>query len=477
MGKIWIMLWLSITTIYYIYAKRGMTNEKYMKDVLYILGLPMILKLTYEQRLKMLSLKETHKLKKIYALKDLEEGVTHYQSVRIGIVYITIVLGVLFTIVLGSDYKKSDAIGYSIERPEFGEQAMTYDLKYELNVDSKDKGYIPITVEPKLPSRDESIHLITKKIKDLEQIMYRGNSATEVYQDLVLPKKSFEEPIVISYVSLTPEYVSHQGKLKLSEMTINEPYECAIVATFSIGGLELPNTYKFIVTPRPLSAKEVSANIEAYVLRDEAQVILPEVIEDQGVSVKWSSKEEGIASYKLLLLTLLVAILLYVFKQYELDQAIESRREEILYDFPNMVNKITMLVNAGMTFSRAWHKIVSDYQNQNKGQRVLYEEMLVVSQDIMNGVSEIQAIEAFARRSQCKEVIRLVAIITQNLKRGSQSMTEALKLLSIEVWDIRISTAKKMGEKASTKLLIPMGISLITVLMIVIVPTFMTMKI
>jgi tight adherence protein C len=55
-------------------------------------------------------------------------------------------------------------------------------------------------------------------------------------------------------------------------------------------------------------------------------------------------------------------------------------------------------------------------------------------------------------------------------------MTIALKQLSGEAWTIRTTTARRLGEKASTKLLLPMGISLITVIIIVMVPTFMAMK-
>lgn len=153
-----------------------------------------------------------------------------------------------------------------------------------------------------------------------------------------------------------------------------------------------------------------------------------------------------------------------------------ERQDEILFDFPNVVNKLTILMNAGMTFSRAWFKIVDDYKRQNGKMRVLYEEMLQVQKDLQMGVSEADAIEAFGKRCRNIEVIRLSSILVQNLRRGSHSLTIALKELSVEAWSIRTSNARKLGEKASTKLLIPMAISLFTVLLIVIAPTFMKMQ-
>ena len=54
---------------------------------------------------------------------------------------------------------------------------------------------------------------------------------------------------------------------------------------------------------------------------------------------------------------------------------------------------------------------------------------------------------------------------------------ELLKLESIQAFEERKARAKRLGEEAGTKLLLPMFLMLAVVLIIVIVPAFLTMQI
>ena len=56
-------------------------------------------------------------------------------------------------------------------------------------------------------------------------------------------------------------------------------------------------------------------------------------------------------------------------------------------------------------------------------------------------------------------------------------MTELLKLESIQAFEERKAQAKRLGEEAGTKLLLPMFLMLAMVLVIVIVPAFLTLQI
>lgn len=56
-------------------------------------------------------------------------------------------------------------------------------------------------------------------------------------------------------------------------------------------------------------------------------------------------------------------------------------------------------------------------------------------------------------------------------------VSELLKLESIQAFEERKARAKRLGEEAGTKLLLPMFLMLVVVLIIVIVPAFLTMQI
>ena len=67
--------------------------------------------------------------------------------------------------------------------------------------------------------------------------------------------------------------------------------------------------------------------------------------------------------------------------------------------------------------------------------------------------------------------------MSQNLRKGTKGLTELLKLESIQAFEERKAQAKRLGEEAGTKLLLPMFLMLAVVLVIVIVPALLRVKI
>ena len=68
------------------------------------------------------------------------------------------------------------------------------------------------------------------------------------------------------------------------------------------------------------------------------------------------------------------------------------------------------------------------------------------------------------------------AMLSQNLKKGNKGLAEMLSMESIQAFEERKSIAKKAGEEASTKLMLPMFAMLAVVLFMVIVPAFLSMQ-
>jgi len=153
-----------------------------------------------------------------------------------------------------------------------------------------------------------------------------------------------------------------------------------------------------------------------------------------------------------------------------LKEKIEKRRLAIRMEFPEFVNKMTILVNAGMTISRAWEKIVTD----NKKDTPLFREMEYAMAEISAGKPEAVAYEEFGRRCKIKEIIKFVSVVVLNLKKGGAEVVPVLKMQSAECWEMRKSAAKQLGEEAGTKVLIPMMIMFIGIIVIVVTPAIMS---
>lgn len=154
-----------------------------------------------------------------------------------------------------------------------------------------------------------------------------------------------------------------------------------------------------------------------------------------------------------------------------LKESIEKRRRSIQMEFPEFVNKLTLLVNAGMTISKAWEKII----NENKKEHILYDEMRYALMEIKSGKPEAVAYEEFARRCRVKEVTKFVSVIVMNLKRGGSEVVPVLKAQGDECWEMRKNAARQMGEEASTKILIPLMIMFLGIVLIVSTPAVLSM--
>lgn len=65
---------------------------------------------------------------------------------------------------------------------------------------------------------------------------------------------------------------------------------------------------------------------------------------------------------------------------------------------------------------------------------------------------------------------RLAALLAQNLSKGSANLTSMLQAEAADAFEERKHTARKLGEKAGTKMLVPMMMLLGIVMVIITVP-------
>lgn len=164
------------------------------------------------------------------------------------------------------------------------------------------------------------------------------------------------------------------------------------------------------------------------------------------------------------------AIALPFLVDHSLDEEIAKRRLQIQLEFPEFVSKLTLLVNAGMTISRAWEKII----NENQKDTILYREMDYALAEIQSGRPESVAYEEFARRCKVKEVTKFVSVIVMNLRRGGAEVIPVLRQQGDECWEMRKAAAKQMGEEAGTRILLPLMIMFVGIILIVATPAVLS---
>lgn len=154
------------------------------------------------------------------------------------------------------------------------------------------------------------------------------------------------------------------------------------------------------------------------------------------------------------------------------DEKFKKRSNQIKYDFPEFLTKLVLLINAGLSFERAWEKIMED---SNNTESPLMYELNKTYKDMRSNIPKVKCLNDLSRRCKVKEVSKFTSIVLQNLNKGSSDMVYMLQQLSDECWTERKNIAKQKGEEASAKLLFPMMLMLLAVFIVVLAPAMMQM--
>ena len=97
-------------------------------------------------------------------------------------------------------------------------------------------------------------------------------------------------------------------------------------------------------------------------------------------------------------------------------------------DYPSLIMKFTLLIQAGMTVRRAFQKISSDYlRNCPKEGRYAYEAVTTTCHEMDSGVAELEAYRRFGERCGQMKYKTFSTILIQNLQKGGHRMADLLE--------------------------------------------------
>lgn len=361
-----------------------------------------------------------------------------------------------------------------------GSRTETFEVTLEGELESE-----PITVEiqEQKYTYDETKEMFEEILGKLDEIVLGENESFDhVVHDLQLVTSLEEYPVTIQWEidtfdvlestgAIFEAYAKAEGTLVEIRGTIRYGEEMAVYVAHAM------------VFPKEKSEKEKLLDKIADLVegneqetREEASFVLPDMID--GKEIQWEQKKDA-TGYYILALGIITVIFLIAKNVQDKKDKMKKRQEEMMRDYPEIVSKFTLLLNTGMTLKAVWTKIVQTYEEQKgyTGIRSAYEEMCVTYREMQSGIPEKEAYERFGQRCGIIPYMKLGALLSQNLKKGSKGLTEMLAMESIQAFEERKSQARKAGEEASTKLMLPMFGMLAVVLIMVIVPAFLTMQI
>jgi tight adherence protein C len=163
-------------------------------------------------------------------------------------------------------------------------------------------------------------------------------------------------------------------------------------------------------------------------------------------------------------LGVIASIVVAIYLDVEINNAIDKRRDDLLSDFPKVLSQLALLTNAGLPLKDAL------YQVTLSGNGEIYGEMKNAVSDIENGASTTEAMLDFADRCNVKEIRKFVSMLLQNLQKGNRELARYLHDMARDAWIEKKHSAKRKGEMAGQKLMMPIGIMFLGIVLMIIIP-------
>ncbi len=405
---------------------------------------------------------------------------------------------------------------YEIERGSYGTQKTPYNIHVDAENLAKDMEF-SVSVSPRKYEREEADEKFLEKLDELKITILNENESFERVDSKLNFNGDLSDGIRASYafepkmmhengddVTATDSsikdfnyYVKYKnvidgnGNVKNDDFKLDETCTGFIEIQLSTEVKDKEGSYKsekymipVTVVSKPLTPLEAfKVAFKKSLVEKDSETIsddtisLPKVVNN----FKITYREKPNLTFLLMpVIGILVAILLEARDKEKEREKLKKIKRRLEIDYTQIITKILLYVSSGMTIRNSMIRLAEQYQKNksidNKdNERVAYEELVVVKNKLSSGYSEVRAYEEMAKNINMRTYTRFLNIIIQSIKNGNK---ELKNILNMEVQDAlyeRKQHAKKLGEEAATKLILPLMMMLAVIMVVIMVPAFMGM--
>ncbi|MFI3208204.1 MAG: secretion protein F [Eubacteriales bacterium] len=395
---------------------------------------------------------------------------TRQEKIRIGLILILTVI-----MALSLQLWDNKPLSGILLRNTYGEG----DRFVELQARSEDGNEVDIEIEvwEQTYKAEELAEAFTEALESMSVLLLGEN---ESYENIIY-NLNFVDEIQGTGIEVTWQWEPYEvfnieGEIQ-SEHVDKNGSVVEVVGTLSYGEEERTFIQTLCVYPElEEDAEMFLASLEEEIAesqeetKSEVALVLPEVVEGLGITWYASASYRGGA---VLLLGCAVILLLLWEKEDKKRKIKEQRKKQMESDYAAVIHTFALYLGAGMTAKNVWKRMVQDSDEH----RHIYGEMRRTYYEMCNGISEVECYEKFAKRCEIRCYQRFGLLLSQNVRKGTKGLTALLEREALEAFAERKARARQEGEKAGTKLLMPMFLMLVVVLIIIIVPAFVSIQI
>ncbi len=419
-------------------------------------------------------------LEQLHSPNDPEQLYREYQKKKGTIMGIIVVIGLVSTVSfhLSSRMETRLADGAHLIRNEWG--AGDYQVTLLAKAGEWSRKIIFPVSERQYTVREKEI--LMEELSRLLPDMIKGDNQDlrHVEKNLRLPFAVKGYPFVLSWDSGNKDKIDVTGKID-REGIAAKGETVALRVTIKDREQEVGDTFEWdiLLMPEVLEEEErffrsleSALSNEEQIKNRQKELTLPENID--GKKVVWKEQKVNAGIY-IFILFLFISILVGRGMDHDLKKSMQQRNKQLMAEYAGFVSMLRLYLAAGLTVKKAFARIALDLakQKRSKGKQYLYEELKTACFQMENGAAEEQVYQDWGRRCADMRYRRLSFLLGVHLKQGNNQL---LQLLAGEVdsaQEDRRNYAKKAGEEAGTKLLIPMMLMLMIVMMLILLPAYL----
>lgn len=328
---------------------------------------------------------------------------------------------------------------------------------------------VVLNVSPVRLSQEEFYHEADLVADDISRELLPEGEL--ISKDIELPLVDKNDAFVISWESDRPELLSSKGKVNVEALQSNTAVNLTMTVFYY--DYSMAYSYKVLVgreekTEDRIIAEylsQVLSNLEQETIEDQAFYI-PDKIDDIELRLDKDKKKNG----RILGLGIVLAMVAVGISLSRLKESGRKRDEELMKQYPFLVDNLWLYLEAGMNMRKALQEYVNSWNGEDT---YLREQLLYTLNQIDNGQAEYIAYEELGARLNLTPYTNLMRHISQNVRMGTKDLRILMETEAAMAIEEKKERAKRLGEEASAKLVFPMILLLVVVMVIIMTPAFM----
>ena len=363
-------------------------------------------------------------------------------------------------------------------------------VNLQLEKDAYTEAYT-LSVSPRQYSTREAKQLMQEAFHELEASMKGENdSYQKIMSDLDLELDHQKYPFDLDVQPENYSLMDESGRVhNREEELINAGFEkdeieqgipTAVKIVLSYGDVSEEKKYPMTIQMRrqePVEQSFTNAKKKLLALEKskagEKELLLPAEVD--GVLVL-PMDQKGIQPEQVLILGGILMAALVLWQKEQIRQQKKVRQQQLLRSYPWFVNEMVLMLGAGMQVKHIFSQILMEYKRMPEAddREPLIRELMIADQAFHLGMAEEQIYYQLGRRLGIPAYIKLMTLLEQNVVKGSRGLRDIFEQEEQAALEERKNLARKLGEEAGTKLLGPMVLLLVIVMLLIMVPAFMS---